>query len=110
MFFKSASKRAMVWFDDEFVCLVRKGHPHVGSSLTSTQFVTLRHGVIKHGPVSGLIERLLTKAKVNRDASRKPLVASDNQRDLQPPLIDGLTKPCEASFRRLISAVRLRVP
>jgi len=55
-------------FDDEFVCLVRKGHPHVRSSLTRTQFATLRHGVIKHGPVPGLIERVLTRAKVHRDA------------------------------------------
>ena len=42
--------------------------------------------------------------------SRKPVVASDNQRDLQPPMIDGLTKPCEASFWRLISEGRLCVP
>ena len=55
-------------FDDEFVCLVRKGHPSVRGSLTRAQFATLRHGVIKHGPVPGLIERLLTRAKVNRDA------------------------------------------
>ena len=55
-------------FDDEFVCLVRKGHPHVRNSLTPAQFVTLGHGVIKHGPVPGLIERLLTKSKVNRNA------------------------------------------
>jgi DNA-binding transcriptional LysR family regulator len=55
-------------YDDEFVCLVRKGHPHVRRSLTRAQFVTLRHGVVKHGPVPGLIERLLSKAKVNRDA------------------------------------------
>jgi DNA-binding transcriptional LysR family regulator len=55
-------------FDDEFVCLVRKGHPQVRGSLTRGQFVTFRHGVIKHGPVPGLIERLLTKAKVKRDA------------------------------------------
>jgi DNA-binding transcriptional LysR family regulator len=55
-------------FDDEFVCLVRKGHPHVRNALTPAQFVTLGHGVIKHGAVPGLIERLLSKSKVHRNA------------------------------------------
>jgi DNA-binding transcriptional LysR family regulator len=55
-------------FDDEFVCLVRKGHPHVRNSLTREQFVTLPHGVIKRGPAPGLIERVLTRLKVHRDA------------------------------------------
>ena len=55
-------------FDDEFACLVRKGHPKVRGKLTREQFVTLPHAVIKHGLVPGLIEQLLTKSGVRRDA------------------------------------------
>jgi DNA-binding transcriptional LysR family regulator len=49
-------------FDDEFVCLVRKGHPEVRGAMTRDQFVNLPHAVIKHGLVPGLIEQLLTKS------------------------------------------------
>jgi DNA-binding transcriptional LysR family regulator len=55
-------------FDDEFVCLVRKGHPQVRSALTRDQFVELPHAVIKHGPVPGLIEQRLARSGVRRDA------------------------------------------
>ena len=55
-------------FDDEFACLVRKGHPEVRGVLTRDQFVRLPHAVIKHGLGPGLIERLLTKSRVRRDA------------------------------------------
>ena len=55
-------------FDDEFVCLVRKGHPEVRGAMTRDQFVNLPHAVIKHGLVPGLIEQLLTKSGVRREA------------------------------------------
>jgi DNA-binding transcriptional LysR family regulator len=55
-------------FDDEFVCLVRKGHPEVRGAMTRDQFVNLPHAVNKHGLVPGLIEQLLTKSGVRREA------------------------------------------
>jgi DNA-binding transcriptional LysR family regulator len=55
-------------FDDEFVCLVRNGHPQVRSALTRDQFVELPHAVIKHGPVPGLIEQRLARSGMRRDA------------------------------------------
>jgi DNA-binding transcriptional LysR family regulator len=55
-------------FDDEFVCLVRKGHPDLRGALTLDQFVKLPHAVIKHGPIPGLIEQRLTKSDLRREA------------------------------------------
>ena len=55
-------------FEDEFVCLVRKGHPEVRGALTPDQFVKLPHAIIKHGPVPGLIEQRLTKSGLRREA------------------------------------------
>ena len=59
------SSRAL--FEDEFVCLVREGHPKVGKKLSLEQYLALRHVVIAPGGTSGsLVDTELERRGLSR--------------------------------------------
>jgi DNA-binding transcriptional LysR family regulator len=54
-------------FDDEFVCLVRQDHPHIGETLTRHQFLELRHAAVQLPPaVPNLIDIALAQQGLQR--------------------------------------------
>jgi DNA-binding transcriptional LysR family regulator len=54
-------------FDDEFVCLVRQEHPHIGETMTRHQFLELRHAAVRLPPsVPNLIEIALSQQGLKR--------------------------------------------
>jgi DNA-binding transcriptional LysR family regulator len=54
-------------FDDEFVCLVRQDHPHIGETMTRQQFLELRHAAVRLPPaVPSLIDLALSQQGLQR--------------------------------------------
>jgi DNA-binding transcriptional LysR family regulator len=53
-------------FDDEFVCLVRQDHPHIGEPLTRQQFLEFRHAAVRLPAVPNLIDTSLAQQGLQR--------------------------------------------
>jgi DNA-binding transcriptional LysR family regulator len=64
--------RHAILFDEEYVCIVRKGHPDVGSKLTLARYLTLEHVLVSQRAGSaGSVDRALeAQGKRRRIAAR----------------------------------------
>nr|WP_256581263.1 MULTISPECIES: LysR substrate-binding domain-containing protein [unclassified Pseudomonas] len=56
-------------FIERYVCMIRKGHPRVGDTLTMEQFVSERHVVVSAGTGHHFVEDRLREAGVERTVS-----------------------------------------
>jgi DNA-binding transcriptional LysR family regulator len=67
-------QRSLELFEDGFVCMVRKRHPSVGSKLTLSQYLALRHVVVAPSgePGSTVDSELAKRGKQRRVALRVP--------------------------------------
>jgi DNA-binding transcriptional LysR family regulator len=53
-------------FEDEFVCLVRQDHPHIGETMTRDQFLELRHAAVRQRGQPNLIDTSLAQQGLER--------------------------------------------
>jgi DNA-binding transcriptional LysR family regulator len=53
-------------FEDEFVCLVRQDHPHIGETMTRDQFLELRHAAVRLPSMPNLIDTSLAQQGLER--------------------------------------------
>jgi len=53
-------------FEDDFVCLVRQDHPHIGETMTRHQFLELRHAAVRLPSLPNLIDTALSQQGLKR--------------------------------------------
>lgn len=59
--------REELLFDDQFVCIVRKGHPQVGERLTLKRYASLLHVLVTEEPgATGVVDRALATRGLRR--------------------------------------------
>jgi DNA-binding transcriptional LysR family regulator len=90
-------------FDDDFVCLLRQGHPHAGRKLTLAKYLTLRHVVVAPTGTSG---SLVDTALEQRGLSRRVALRISNF--LVAPVVVRDTDFVNTMPTRL--ALRLAIP